>query len=194
MKRLLIAGLIGGVVGMIWGMLWWVALPFSNMTIEEPSDIGAVQDVLRETTDGAGTFFFPMVERGASEDEIEKRTEQHLRGPIGQIFLHPGADVMSGSTFLFGFLHFVACTLLMGVILRIATPMLTTFTKRWGFVVLVGSSGVLFSNFAMPIWFMHPWDYWLVMSIYDVLTWAVLGLVLATVLYPRAKTAGAASA
>jgi hypothetical protein len=53
-----------------------------------------------------------------------------------------------------------------------------------GFVVLAGMFAATMIDLASPIWFHHPWDYFLMLGFYHVAESLVMGLILAAVIKP----------
>ncbi|MCZ7582624.1 MAG: hypothetical protein M5R36_04410 [Deltaproteobacteria bacterium] len=183
MKRVAIVSLLGGVIGMIWGFLWWTVLPFSNYSFHELKDEVEVADVLTRNAPETGTYYFPFVDP-STEDQA--RMERHRQGPLGHIFIrHKGAEPMAGSVFLFGFLHLVASSFLVALLLHMAAPSLASFGIRWGFAVLIGVFGAVYHDLVYPIWFYHPWNYWLIGAVDHVLTWTLIGAVAAKLITPE---------
>ena len=80
---------------------------------------------------------------------------------------------MSGSVFLLGFLHMFLSSLLMGWVLSMALPALTTFGQRWCFVWLAGFAGTFWGHVAAPIWFYHPWGFHVMSMIYGTVAWGL---------------------
>ena len=61
----------------------------------------------------------------------------------------------------------------------LAAPIAPTYGKRVLFVLLLGLTAALWSDFSEPIWWAHPWTYHLMTFVANVTTWGFAGLILA---------------
>jgi hypothetical protein len=105
------------------------------------------------------------------------------------IYRKDGLDPISPQEMAVGFCHFLAASLLAGVLLIMAQPGLPRYWMRVLYVTLVGAFATVAISFAGPIWFHHPWPAVLYTSAYQLIGWLLAGLVLGLVIRPTKPTA-----
>ncbi len=186
MKRVAIAAALSGVIGLVWGFAWWVGLPFANMTMERFDDDLAVAEFMRAHTAGTGVYYFPnMEDPNLPPERVEQLIAAHRAGPIGQVFLRAeGAEPMSPLTFLWGFLHFAISAAMMGALVLVMAPVARCRKRRFALVMFVATFAAVYHDLGAPIWFLHPWPYWIMMAAYHVTTWGFIGLAIALIVKP----------
>ena len=72
----------------------------------------------------------------------------------------------------------------LALLLKIALPALGGYLARVIFLSLLGITAALYSNFSMPVWWHHPWTFYLLSFVYDVGAWVAAALVLAAFVKP----------
>ncbi len=186
MKRVAIAAALSGVIGLVWGFAWWVGLPFANMTMERFADDLAVADFLRTQAPATGVYIFPNVEDpNIPAERMEKLLAAHRAGPIGQVFVRAeGAEPMSPLTFLWGFLHFAIAASMMGALVYVMAPVAKCRKRRFLLVMFVATLAAVFHDGGAPIWFLHPWPYWIMMGAYHLTTWGWIAIAIALIVKP----------
>ena len=167
-------------VMMVWGMLWWTVLPFASEVMQPIPNQDTIGHLLGQGIDKSGAYYLPAP-IGDETYESESYAARHEAGPLALVFfVKEGQPAMQASTCLKGYaLCFVTAFVLGGLLLL---AQVRGFARRVGVVFLGGSSGVVLANIAYPIWFYHDPAYWVVTTLYMLLSVFLAGLVLAAVI------------
>jgi hypothetical protein len=182
--RIVLAAILSTAVLMAWGFVFWTMIPWSHTFFGRMPDEAAVLAAMKDSGQETGVYMFPSRDMNAPTDE---EIERFQTGPLGFVFYRTaGADANPQSMYINGAANFLVASLIAGTLLCLAGPGLCSFAARWAFVTLLGVFAVITTNLAFPIWFHHPWEYWLKMSAYDVSNWFLAGIVLAAIV--RNKT------
>lgn len=180
MKRVALGSLLAAIVVFFWGFVYWTLLPFPKQLIHPIADEASFTQILNERLPESGVYNLPD-QRASSASEYNQRFSS---GPVALVvFRKAGADPTS--IFVGGFLHMLVSALLMGVLLRMASPALGSYSSRVGFVILAGFAGAVFSDLRDAIWFLQPWGYHVLQLMYDATSWVWTGLILARFVRPR---------
>jgi hypothetical protein len=179
MKRFILGSVIGAVVLFIWGAIFWTnPLPYS--VVPRAKDERQLGTLLREQLPISGTYLLPH-----PSDPPETMNQLSLDGPIATIHLvREGRPMMEPRTFMVGFVHGFVVVLLIGMLMIIALPALSTYASRVRFATLIGIASALFVHAGSVIW-MHegrPWHE--VNAIYEVSSCFIVGLVLGAFIKP----------
>jgi hypothetical protein len=186
MTRVVVAALLSAVVLFLWGFVFWTVLPFSNMVLKPLPSEEAVVQALKDNVPETGVYFFPFCEECSSPEAQEEAMKRHREGPIAQvIYRKDGVDAMSPTVFAGGFSHMFLSALLVGLLLKIASPTLPAFFARFVFVVLLGVFAAVWVCLADGIWFHHPWQFPVLQAGYNAGGWLVAALPMALVIRPR---------
>ena len=171
MKRLLIGTTLAAVAMFFWGFVFWGVNPIPWTIIAAAPDEVALRQAL-DVLPESGAYVLPHP-AASSEEESMKRTEA---GPIATVlFTKEGQNPMG--PMLPGFVHMWISALFMGMLLqRLGT---TSYRGALGMLACIGSVAALWSNLGRPIWYAQPWDYHLLLAVYDFSGWIIAGLVLA---------------
>lgn len=179
MRPLLIGAALAALVLFVWGFVVWALMPINPFT--PIGDEAAVASVLLEQLPESGYYLLP-----GDDSDFEAYTQRHLDGPIAMIaFRREGTNPMAPTVFLFGFLHMLATTFLLGLVLRAAAPRLREYGARVVFVAIVGLTVAIWGNLGTPIWWHQPWSLHLLTAVYDAVGFVLAGLVLARFVRPE---------
>lgn len=179
MKRFSLGILLGTVAMFIFGAAFWMS-PFAYQALPRAADEAAAGKALKEHFMVSGTYLIP-----SPTGDPDKQAELSQAGPIATIHIQrQGMNPMEPRVFVQGFIHELVTVALLALILRIALPVLGGYLSRLVFVTLLGLTAAIYSNFSMPIWWQHPWPYYVVSFAYDLGAWVVAGLVLAAFIKP----------
>lgn len=173
MTRTLVGILSASVLMYVFGALYWSS-PFPGGATRSSADDAQAQQALAEHFPQPGTYFVPSLSR----DE-QTFARLHEEGPIALLHVNAGTPVMQPSVFIVGFVHEIVVVALIAALLAMAAPALRGYGARVGFVVLAGLAGSLWVNGTAVIWWYVVPDFPLRVLVYDVLAWALVGLVLA---------------
>lgn len=174
MRSLFIGSFAAAFAMILWGFLFWgvgLADPFAHTTADSEARITtAITGELPKS----GVYFIP----DPTLTTPEQWTERHEKGPIAMIVLRKsGNNPMALTKLVFGYVHMLAATFLLGTIMMISNR--PSYGERLQLGILVGGAGTLFANLTNPIWFDSPWGYHLTHSIYQFVAWIIAAAVLA---------------
>jgi len=185
---------LGGTAALVaWGMLFWALLYEPAGVYHTLPDDAAVVAALRDSGTTTGTYFHPWPR--ATEAQMASFLERHRQGPFFKLsYVAEGIDPQSPQKMLFGIFHNYCVALLAACLLGLALPALPLLRQRTLLVFLAGWMGTLFIQVGDPVWFHLPWDFPLGSLIYELGSWALLGLTLGKLMPPTAPLAAATTA
>lgn len=176
MKRMLIGALLASVAMWFWGFLFWGISPLPAKVLRSVPDEVALADKLKAALPETGVYAIPSMGAGVSQEEFTKR---HQAGPVAQIvYVAEGADPVSAAVFGGGWLHMLACALILGWIL-LYVPEPTTFGSRYCILALAGTAAAIWSNLGKPIWWHQPWAFHVLYAVYDLTSLLLAAVILA---------------
>jgi hypothetical protein len=165
----------------VWGFLFW-ATPLTQSVYHQMTDEEGFAQAMREHMPESGTYVMP----NAYDGDQERMMAAHRAGPLATVFVRMnGAEPMSVTVFVLGFLHMLVAAFLGLVLLRLALPALGGYGARVGFLFLVGLAGAFWINFSAPIWWYQPWDFHIMSFVYNVVAWLIVGLILGWAVKPQ---------
>ena len=154
-----------------WGFVYWGVLPLPWTIIGPAPDEVALARAVGELPE-SGAYVLPHP-KASNEDEAMERT---ARGPIATVLLtKEGRSPMD--PMLPGFAHMWISALFMGMLLKRLGP--KSYGAALAMAACIGSVAAFWSNLGRPIWYAQPWDYHLLLAVYDWSGWVIAGLVLA---------------
>lgn len=200
MIRLFVGAVLAAVVLFAWGFVFWAASGVMYRFLRPLPDEAEVTQALQKGDIESGTYLIPFpapdAMSGKDAAKAEELRRRSLRGPVVEIiYRKEGLDPTDPQQYVAGFCHFLAASLLAGVLLVMAQPGLRRYPARVLFVTLVGVFAAVAVVLSKPVWFHHPWPAALYESAYVVIGWLLAGIVLALVIRPAkeaAKSVGAA--
>jgi hypothetical protein len=189
--KLLLSSLATAVALMLWGFLFWTVISMRFNVLHPPPNDQAVAQVLHDNIPATGTYYYPMPMHDAAANNDASAEEAWMKkaksGPVFMLsYRADGADPMDGMTYLWGFIQFAVSAMLVGGLMLMALPQLTSYGRRVRFVFLAGLFGAFFIDTSQPIWFQMPWDFHLFNGAFHVVGWLIGGAVMAAILKPRA--------
>ena len=189
MIRLIFGALLSAVVLFAWGFVFWAVSGIMYQFIHRLPNEDEVSQALQKTDPDSGTYRIPFPDpaamSGSDKDKEAALKTQNLKGPLIEIiYRKEGLDPTRPQEYAVGFCHFLAASLLAGMLLILSQPGLPRYWMRVAFVTLAGVFATVAVSFAGPIWFHHPWAAVLYTSAYQVIGWLLAGLVLGWVLRP----------
>jgi hypothetical protein len=179
MKQFTLGILLGTVAMFIFGAVFWMT-PFPYRVLPGVADEAAAGKTLKALFPENGTYLIPN-----PAAEPKQHAELAQTGPIATVHIQrQGMQPMEPRVLLQGFIHELVVVALLALILKIALPALGGYLSRVVLVTMLGVTTAVYSNFSMPIWWQHPWPYYLVSCVYDLGAWVAAGLVLAAFIKP----------
>lgn len=176
MKAIAVGALIAAMAMYVWSFVFWSVLPQPQQVAGRAArDEAALRGVLRDALPEAGVYFVPHFD----PQDTDGFAQRHLEGPLATIHFQPqGQAPLRFTVLATGFLHFFACALGMGGLLRLFAGA-RGYLLRVVFVAAVGLLGAVSAHLAAPIWFLQPWPFHLLNTAYMAGEWLIAGLVLA---------------
>ena len=172
--RVIVSAVLTAVLLFIVGFVWWGML----MPMVRPAEVisdKAVVDALSDGLKDSGLHIYPDY----------GDPEAHGSGPMVFTYFFtdpPNMGAMMGS----GFAHMFVCALLASMVVSIAMP--KSFSQRFLIVFFLGLFVALWADIGNMIWWRYP-SVWTAFHFgYDVLSWAVAGLSIATIVRPCSKS------
>jgi hypothetical protein len=176
MKKVLIASVLAAVALFFWGAIYWMPIGMAVGIYKPAPNEAALGQALKEQLGTADGFYFLPTD--VSDEAAHKA--RHEAGPIAFIAYHAaGAPIMNPNTFVFGFLHELASTFLMALLLSWLAPRLASYGERVKLVAAAGFVTAFFGNLGRPIWMMQPWSFHVFQFVYEITCWLLVGAILA---------------
>ncbi len=183
-KRIILGGLLAGLVMFIWGALSHTFLDLYASSVKSmPPD--TEESVMARANPGLkspGFYLFPGMEdhKSATPEQVKAWEDKYRKGPRGILVYQPEGTSPMGPPQL---LRQLACDLVVGLLaallLATASPLLSRFSARILFVMLLGALPWLTLSFPYWNWYGFPTDFTLV-TLFDILLKFLFGgLVLA---------------
>src|SRR5262249_12899656 len=123
--------------------------------------------------------------QGATPEQQEAAMKLAQEGPSMTIIYHKeGMDAMSPAYFAVGYVQLVGSALFAAVLLSLAAPSLRAYSARVGFVALLGLFAAFAVNVAEIVWYSHPWQWPLMVAVFNASGWALASLVLGAIIRP----------
>lgn len=187
-KKILPATVLGSLVGFAWGFVSHVVLPWHHATMDGLSNEAEVAALLAEGADDHGIYSLPWADSDMAMEgpEADEWRERHERGPIAFLSVHPAGLVpMAPSVLAAGLLLYAFGALLLALLLSATRP--TTYARRVLFAAVAGGFAGLSELFYLNYWY-FPTDYALVNFVDAIVTWTLVGLVVAAFVKPQPAT------
>jgi hypothetical protein len=180
--RKILAIFVAAVAVFVWGFLFWGATRLPYQAWKAAADDAAAQQAIREHFPSNGVYALPSVLHDA--ETIERLS---LAGPTALIFVTAadGRPSMMPSIMIAGFLQGAAVAALVAALFSwVGAGM--GFGGKVRLALLVGVISIVQTQFGDAIWWMFPWGWKLVTSLYEIVCFLIMGVVLAKMLPARA--------
>ena len=181
------------VLQMAWGFAFWTAtpIPFDYMVQPMPAEHeGLVIKDLEAAKLESGHYFYPWAGKDVmlgKESEAQKTFfKKHEEGPLVEIVYHKGglSTTQEMLTYVYGYLHFLGCSLLAGLMLMLASRGLPSYFSRLLFLLMLAVFAPVAITLANPIWYHHPCIFSLVSAGFEMVAWLIAAIVLAAFVRP----------
>jgi hypothetical protein len=183
MKSFAIGGLLAGLALFLFGAVYWMS-PVGMLALAEAPPDSVSQAALDEAFPATGSYFVP-----GQDHDREAWTAAHERGPIAVVHLRKeGLSPMSPTLLLRGLLHALASAFVLAFLMALVVRALPSYRSRLLFAGVVGLLASIFTNAGAAIWWYHSSSWTLVLGVYDVLAYLVMGAVLGAFVRPRPAT------
>ena len=181
MKRI-VAILVAAIAVFFWGFLYWGATTAPYQAWNTAADDSAAQQALREHFPRNGFYGIPSVLHDAATIETLSQA-----GPTAFVIITAadGRPPMMASIMILGFLHeVIVATLLAALLSWVGAGM--AFGGKVKLALLVGLISVVMTHFGDAVWWMFPWGWKIVQSIYEIVCFLIMGVILAKMLPAKA--------
>ncbi|MDQ3023769.1 MAG: hypothetical protein M3R04_05200 [bacterium] len=200
--KVLLAGLLGGIVLYVWGGLVWTVLPAVGLDLHPVTPLAGPEEAvtaLDQLKVDEGVYYGAFIKPGSPEgEEMDMAHIDETKPAIAFMVWRPQGINPAAMTpmFIGGFLLAFLQALLAAFLLNIAAPVIRNgYGGRVLFVVWLGIFASLVVHAMYANWMMFPMGYTLGMIADTVISWLLVGLLLATLIRPAtSQTPGAATA
>ena len=182
---MLVAGVLGAFVVFVAQSLSWLVLGVHARTLHTLPNGDAIGALLRESNAPAGIYHHPGLPQPG--ERADAYAERWRRGPVMPLLAyHPeGVEPFTPAQPLRGWLLDVLNATIVAYLLSLAAPSLPGYLGRVVFVVLVGAFAASSTYLAMWNWMAIPLPWTLTMAAELIVSWTLVGLVLAWRLAPE---------
>jgi hypothetical protein len=175
LARAVIAAVLGAVALIVWGMVFWGFLADPLGVFHRLPNDAAVTRTLVEGGATTGTYFMPWPRDSA--ESFERFVAQHRSGPFFRLhYVREGVDPNSAGKLLKGTFHYFTVAALAVALAMLAAG---SFARKLGVIVLAGLLGSDLITIGDPVWFHMPWDHTRGVLLFEILSWLLLGFVVA---------------
>ncbi len=180
-RRALIAAIAGMVALVVWGMIFWGLLADPLGVFHKIPNDAAVTATLLQGELATGTYFMPWPRN--TPEAFESFVAQHKSGPFFRLsYVREGVDPNSPGKLLIGCLHYlIVAAIAVGLTMVSGS---SSFGRRFAVVFGGGLLGSIFITAGDPIWFHLPWDYTRAVLLYELISWLLLGAIVAKLAPP----------
>ena len=189
MKRVLASGLLGGLAMFVWGGLSYTVLPWHRMTMRSFRQESVLAADLRAQASQPGVYIVPGYPDAAtmkSPDAEAAWKAAAKKGPYALVVYQPnGSDPAAPQPFAIGLLLEVAIATLAAGLLAVAAPALPGYCRRVIFVSCFGVLAALTGPLMEWNWLKYATSYAIVNAIDVVVSFIVVGLVVAALVRPK---------
>jgi hypothetical protein len=182
--RLIIAAALSATAMFLWGFVFWG--PALNMTarLMAPLPEAVELDILaplRGEQVPSGMYAYPGPADPAQSNKM-------IEGPIIHMaYTSTGVKPMDPAIFAKGWLHSFVLALLAGIVLSLALPAATSYSRRVLLLVLVSLIAALWTNVADAVWYLYPWKYVLGQVAYGLVAGLLMALITAAIVRPEVR-------
>jgi hypothetical protein len=188
MKKFVLAPALAALATFLLGFLYWGLPPhLAYQSLGKVDDVSATALTLGKMFPTTGTYLLP-----SPLDGEERMNELSARGPMVEIHIskEPFTSADTGKSMALGFLHMFVVSLLLTIILCNLVKSFECWSCRVKFCAGIGLL-VATCDFGQIIWWHHSLGWTLAQALYDLLTYTVIGLVLAQFVTPKAPAPAA---
>lgn len=173
--RIALVSLLTAVVLFFFGFVWWGLL----MPMVKPAEVIGDADLVEQVAESlseSGLYFYPTY---AEPDE-------EYAGPTAMLYFNKQPPAM-GQMMGLGFAHMFVTAVLASLCVCYMAP--GSFGKRFALVFFLGLFVAVWADVGNMIWWRHPAGWTAFHFAYDVLSWALAGLIIAALVKPNKATA-----
>lgn len=157
----------------LWSLLFRQVLPFKIVT--SAYDEAALIRFLEVEFPQSGTYTLP-----APDDSEDAANELFEAGPVATVHVLGPRDIsLRTKVQTAQILQTFTTVFLIGWLLWIARPAMSSYRLRVGFVALMGIAAASYNDLADPVWAYHPLRWTLAKALYHLTAWTVAGLIMA---------------
>jgi hypothetical protein len=177
-KKILLAGVLAGIALFIWGSLSHTVLKLGDVGVHYLPQQAPVVDTMKAAIPHSGFYIFPQA------DNAGKLAASDENGPWGVlVYRSAGASMAMGRQLSQEFVLNIVQGLLVAYLLSLV-PGLAGYTRRVGYVVVLGVLVALATNVEYWIWYGFPRNYTVGAMTDKFIGMIIVGLVVAAVVKP----------
>jgi len=170
-KEILLSGLLGGVVIFVWLIVSTALLPLNGNSANQIPNDKEIHTILKEKIRQSGIYFLPD-----HPDENQDDYPDYENEPVFSIIYGGRTPSTFMGQFIFELLCIFIAPMVAGWLLSMASEsILAKYSRRVLFVAVLGLFLAVFAELFSP----KPLDKILLSSLNNVITWALVGLVIA---------------
>lgn len=179
--RFILGVIVASVALFMWGFVFWGLSPYPATVLKPMPNRDVVANVLKESITENGVYKLPEMGDPADENWVQRMEA----GPIVTVMYHGGGANPGDSTVMVkGYLHMLASTFLLAIVL--ATAGRRTFLGRFMLAFWIGLFVAIWAEMSDVIWFYYPIRYACLKQTYHVTSMIIMGGILAFFIRPPA--------
>jgi hypothetical protein len=173
--RVALASGLSAVVLFFFGFVWWGML----MPVLQPADVitdSTLVDKMNASLNESGLYFYPTYVEPVDANA----------GPMATLYFNtsaPSMPMMMGM----GFVHMLVSALLASIGLSFVSR--RAFMERFALVFFLGLFVAVWADLGNMIWWRYPLAWTAFHFAYDVLSWLLAGLIIASIVRPDSEPA-----
>ena len=187
--RILIAAIIASILIYFWGFVFWALIPvpeFAHRKLDA-EQISALDDAFKNLD--RGTYVQPQPDEDESAEDFAERHEKEFVYSLN--FYPKGQTMMPPIVHLQAFVHGLAASVIIGVLLSMTAGSFCCYSHRVFFVVMIGLFATIWVDVGDSIWWFRTCGTTFWHSIYHIIAWTLAGLVMAAIIKAPTRAADA---
>lgn len=117
--------------------------------------------------------------------------QQHKTGPFFQLsYIKEGVDPQAPGKILLGVFQYFVVSMIAIALLSLTATSSAPFFRKFASIFLAGLIGTIFIRLSDPIWFHLPWQHAIGNAVYELVSWALMGAVIAAIVKPKTTVIG----
>lgn len=170
--------LVASVVVYLWGFLFW-GTPLFDFVYEvgkESPDPTAARKALSENFPEDGVYFVPSM-----KNAMKDRVALHKEGPIAFVYMadKDGGPMMNMKIMAMGFVLLLVTHTILLVLIKFSCSKDSFFLTRFLVVSIAGLAAAVGIHGGDMVWWMEPISWKAYQAIYQIIAWALAGVILA---------------
>lgn len=176
MRRHMLGVALASAVMYVFGFIYWGLNPLPYNAWKATANDFAAGQALMEHFPENGTYMVP-----GPHNAPDQLSELYERGPVAFVHMldRDGRPQVDTNVMALGMLLNLLVVLLLSIILDQISPALPTYGKRVRFIILAGIAASIMIDGGDVVWWHIPIFWKLYQAVYNIVSWTLVGLVLA---------------